>query len=145
MFYQSSHGVIHESELSFSFCRSGGPGGQHVNKVSTSVQLRFSVSKAKIAAEMKQRLKTLAGKRMSSEGVIQITANQFRSQKENRVNAEKRLLALLTEAAKVPKKRKATKATKASQEKRLKRKQILKEKKQQRKKVNLNEGRLTFH
>lgn len=136
MFYQSKNAVIHESELSFSFCRSGGPGGQHVNKVSTAVQLKFNIAESSIATAMKERLQKKAGRRVSSEGILLITANNHRSQRENRLDAEERLRELLIEAEKVPKSRKATKATKASQEKRLKRKNIRKDRKAQRKKVN---------
>lgn len=136
MFYHSNNAVIHESELSFSFCRSGGPGGQHVNKVSTAVQLKFPISMSQMTPAMKERLRKIAGKRVSSDGVLQITANNHRSQRENRLDAEERLREMLIEAEKVPKKRKATKATKASQEKRLNKKNLHKSKKAQRKKVN---------
>lgn len=136
MFYQSPNAVIHESELSFSFCRSGGPGGQHVNKVSTAVQMKFNITESHISTAMKLRLKKLAGRRVSSEGVLLLTANKHRSQRENRLDTEERLRELLVEAEKIPRKRKPTKATKASQERRLKKKTLHKNKKAQRKKVN---------
>ena len=88
--------VIHEKELTFEFMRSSGPGGQNVNKVSTAVLLRFDVrASGQIPFEVKQRLKTLAGKRMTEDGMLIIKASRFRKQEQNRQDAVERLVRLL--------------------------------------------------
>ena len=106
---------INEDELQFSFIRSSGPGGQNVNKVSSAVQLRFNVNEAtSLPQEVKLRLKRLAGKRVSVEGILVIEARQFRSQERNRQAALDRLARLVRQAAEPPKKRHRTRPTRAA-------------------------------
>ncbi len=101
---------IKESELSFDFIRSAGPGGQNVNKVSTAVRLRFDIRRSiSIPEQVKKRLEQLAGKRVDKNGILLIRAQRFRTQEANRRDALKRLEQLLQEATKIPRKRKLTK------------------------------------
>ena len=114
---------IDESELQESFIRASGPGGQHVNKTETAVQLRFDVRRSRsLPNDVAVRLIQLAGSRMSQDGVLVITAQSERSQKRNRDEALARLIELIRRAAVRPKKRRPTKPTKASREKRLQKK-----------------------
>lgn len=110
--------------LDFSFIRASGPGGQNVNKVASAVQLRFDVSAfPAIGAEMRDRLRRAAGRRMTAEGVIVITARRFRSQERNRQDAIDRLTALLQSVVERPAFRRATRPGKSAREKRLQTKQ----------------------
>jgi ribosome-associated protein len=114
---------IDERELELRFVRAGGPGGQHVNKASTAVQLRFDVARSpSLPDPVRRRLTRLAGNRISSEGVLIIEASQHRSQKQNREEAVERLVDLVARAAKPRKKRKPTRPSKAAKERRLKEK-----------------------
>ena len=111
---------ISEDEVQQVFIRSPGPGGQNVNKVATGVQLRFNARQSQsITSAIFRRLRTEAGRRMTNDGVLVITAHRHRSQERNRADALERLQALLRKAAKAPKRRLATKPTKASKERRL--------------------------
>jgi ribosome-associated protein len=111
---------IDESELSESFVRSSGPGGQNVNKLSTAVQLRFDVRRSpSLPNPVAIRLMKLAGKRLTKDGVIVITAQSHRTQERNRDDARERLFDLIREAAVPPIPRRATKPTKASKTRRL--------------------------
>ena len=118
----NSPAIIPEAELSESFIRAAGPGGQNVNKVATAVQLRFDVANSPSLVEReKQALQRLASHLMTGDGVLVIEASRFRTQGQNRDDARERLYALVREAKKPPpKKRRKTKPTKASVERRLK-------------------------
>lgn len=112
--------AIDESEIEESFVRASGPGGQHVNKVSSAVQLKFDARRSpSLPNEVAIRLMKLAGSRLTQDGVIVIVAQSQRSQKRNREEALERLLVLIREAAVRPQLRRATKPTKASKERRL--------------------------
>jgi ribosome-associated protein len=112
--------VIGEDELEESFIRASGPGGQHVNKVSTAVQLRFDIRKAPgLPAEVRERLERLGGGRVTNDGVLILTARAHRSQERNRQAAREALIALVTRAAEAPRKRRPTEATYGSQLRRL--------------------------
>ncbi|HMS00217.1 MAG TPA: alternative ribosome rescue aminoacyl-tRNA hydrolase ArfB [Anaerolineales bacterium] len=110
---------IHENELRFDYIRASGPGGQNVNKVATAVQLRFDVSASSLPEGIRSRLIHLAGKRITSDGVLLIEAKQFRTQEQNREDAIQRFVELVRKATVKPKPRRKTKPTKASKEKRL--------------------------
>jgi ribosome-associated protein len=112
--------VIPEDELEFRFFRSGGPGGQNVNKVSTSVQLRFDARNSpSLTDAVRERLIKLAGSRATLNGEILITAVRFRTQERNRADALERLQGLVDEASIKPVYRVPTKPTRASKERRL--------------------------
>ena len=111
---------IDERELQFEYIRASGPGGQNVNKVATAVQLRFDINASSLPVDIKQRLKKLAGKKMTSDGVILLEAKRYRTQEQNREDAVRRLMVLLQKASIKPKKRVKTTPTKASRERRLK-------------------------
>ena len=112
--------VIPEHELEFRFFRSGGPGGQNVNKVSTAVQMRFDARNSPSLTEaVRARLLKLAGSRVTLDGVILISAVRFRTQERNRADAIGRLQALIDKASVAPVYRVPTRPTKASKERRL--------------------------
>ena len=111
---------IDESELSESFVRASGPGGQNVNKVSSAVQLRFDVRHSpSLPNDVAMRLMRLAGKRLTKEGVIVIVAQAHRDQARNRADARERLFDLIRQAAVRPVPRRATKVPKAQKRKRI--------------------------
>ena len=114
---------ISESELQIDFTRASGPGGQNVNKVATAVQLRFDVrASSALPEEVKARLIHLAGKRITSEGVLLIEAKRFRTQEQNREDAIQRFIDLIRKSLVKPRARKKTKPTETSKEERLKEK-----------------------
>jgi ribosome-associated protein len=113
--------ALEDSELSFSFIRASGPGGQNVNKVATAVQMRFDVRGSPSFSDgVRQRLEKLAGSRLTLQGEIVITANRFRTQERNKADAIERLVALIAKAAEPPPPiRRPTRPTRASKERRL--------------------------
>jgi ribosome-associated protein len=111
--------VLDDREIDERFVRASGPGGQNVNKVSTAVELRFDVDASSLPPEVKERLRALAGHRMTTEGVLVIDSREHRTQVQNREAARERLVALLRHAAHRPKKRRPTKPGIAAREGRL--------------------------
>jgi ribosome-associated protein len=111
---------IPDQELSVSFMRASGPGGQNVNKVASAVQLRFDLAGSTVLSEpVKERLRTLSGRRLTADGALLLVARTHRSQEQNRREAEARLVELVRRALIAPKMRRATKPTRASRERRL--------------------------
>ena len=112
--------TLADSEIEEIFIRAPGPGGQNVNKVETAVQVRFDARHSPaLTNAVFLRLKSLAGRRMTRDGVIVLSASRFRSQEANRKDAQARLVALIRDAAVPPKKRRATKPTLGSKRRRL--------------------------
>ncbi len=112
--------AIDSGELEESFTRASGPGGQHVNTTDSAVLLRFDVANSSsLPGAVKLRLATIAGTRMTREGVLMLRSEGSRSQLLNRQEVRERLIALIQQATIVPKKRRPTKPTKASQVRRV--------------------------
>jgi ribosome-associated protein len=111
---------IDDAELEESFIRASGPGGQNVNKLSTAVQLRFDVRHSpSLPDDVRARLERLAGRRLTREGVLVITAQRHRTQERNREDARERLVELIREAAIPPTPRRPTRPTRGSRERRI--------------------------
>lgn len=111
---------IDDGEFEFHFIRASGPGGQNVNKVASAVQLRFDVARSKsLPEDVRARLRVLAANRINTEGVLVITAQRLRTQNRNRADALDRLISLVREAARAPRKRLPTRPTAASRVRRL--------------------------
>ena len=120
-----------------SFIASSGPGGQNVNKVATAVQLRLDVFALRLSPPVFNRLKVLAGSRMTAKGEIVLTARNYRTQEANRREARERLAALIEKAFKEPKKRAKTRVNRVGKAKRLAGKKAHGEKKALRGKIDL--------
>lgn len=129
--------AIGEDEVEEHFIRSPGAGGQKVNKTESAVQLRFNARASRsLSNAVFLRLKPLAGRRMTKDGVVVITANRFRTQDLNRRDAMDRLIALIREAAAPPKYRRPTRPSKGAKQRRLDSKRHQGDIKQERKKVS---------
>ncbi|HEX2653065.1 MAG TPA: alternative ribosome rescue aminoacyl-tRNA hydrolase ArfB [Xanthobacteraceae bacterium] len=112
--------AIDESEIEESFIRSSGPGGQNVNKLATAVQIRFDVRRSpSLPTDVRERLERLAGRRLTREGILVITAQRHRTQAFNRQDALDRLIELIRAAAIRPVIRRPTKPTAGSRQRRL--------------------------
>ncbi len=129
---------IDESELSFSTSRSGGPGGQHVNKVNTKVLLEFDVLNSQyLSDDQKARIQEKLSNRMTKEGILQITSQDSRSQYANKEDAIEKFTDLLRESLKTRPKRRRTRISKAAKQRRL-------DSKKHRSSIKQNRGRIRF-
>ena len=132
--------ALNENEIQLEFIRASGPGGQNVNKVSTAVQLRFDAAGSSVINDaIYERLKKIAGRRMTTAGVLILKANRFRSQDQNRQDAVNRLVLLIQRAMEKPKQRRPTRPSAASRQRRLAAKRRRSEIKSRRKTIRHSE------
>jgi ribosome-associated protein len=140
MIHISDNIFIDEKEFNWDFVRSSGPGGQNVNKVATAVQLRFDVVHAEgLPPEVRGRVIKLAGKRVTSEGVLIINARRFRTQERNRSDALERLIGIIRSASYKQRKRIKTKPTTSSRMKRVQQKRRKSSIKEMRRSIQTNQ------
>ena len=129
--------VLPEEALSERFLAATGPGGQNVNKVATACQLRAHVFKLGLSPEVYQRLKDIAGTRMTNNGELVITARNYRTQEANREDARTRLAEMIAKAHMIPRKRKPTRPSRAAKAKRV-------DQKKQRSQVKVGRGKVDY-